>query len=133
MIKSPVELIVSTLRRLDLPLPPDRRLVRLGREMGQDIFQPPDVKGWRGQTSWIDSDRLLARQSFLQRVKGDLVAANAADGGAIFDFAQEPAATLLSPLPDYSTVDELKKVTSKQDEMRGTLIQAIFCPAYQLK
>lgn len=66
LIKSPVELIVGTLRRFDLAAPTDKELVSLGRQMGQDLFDPPNVKGWPGYTAWIDADRLLARERFLQ-------------------------------------------------------------------
>jgi uncharacterized protein (DUF1800 family) len=61
-VKSPVELVVGTLRNLGIkqlanPAPLDKAL----QEMGQELFEPPDVKGWRGGRSWINSSRLLVR------------------------------------------------------------------------
>jgi hypothetical protein len=38
-----------------------------GRRLGQDLLDPPNVKGWEGGTSWITSDTLLARHQILDR------------------------------------------------------------------
>jgi hypothetical protein len=36
--------------------------------MGQNLFGPPNVKGWPGGDAWINSNRLLARKAFLDRL-----------------------------------------------------------------
>jgi hypothetical protein len=36
--------------------------------MGQDLFNPPNVKGWPGGEAWINSDSLLKRKQFLARL-----------------------------------------------------------------
>ena len=36
--------------------------------MGQNLFAPPNVKGWPGGDAWINSSTLLARKQFLDRV-----------------------------------------------------------------
>jgi hypothetical protein len=33
--------------------------------MGQNLFSPPNVRGWPGGTAWITSQSLLARKQFL--------------------------------------------------------------------
>lgn len=62
-IKSPVQLVVGLCR--DLHLSPDRlpqRLTQLAmRSMGQDLFYPPNVKGWPGNRAWINTNTLLTR------------------------------------------------------------------------
>lgn len=68
LIKSPVELLVGTARTLNLPIQDTRILVRAGRGLGQDIFSPPNVKGWPGGKAWINSNTLLVRQQIVQRV-----------------------------------------------------------------
>ena len=68
MIKSPVELIVGTVRFLHVPVRDPEPLVRAGRHLGQDLFDPPNVKGWPGGQAWITSSTLLARQQFLHRL-----------------------------------------------------------------
>ena len=48
--------------------------------MGQDLYMPPNVKGWEGGKAWIDDDSLLRRQSFLQRImRGQAGAGNASN------------------------------------------------------
>ena len=68
MIKSPVELMVGTLRLFHVPLSDPELLARAGRALGQDLLDPPNVKGWPGGKAWITASTLLARQQFLQRV-----------------------------------------------------------------
>jgi uncharacterized protein (DUF1800 family) len=70
LIKSPVDFVVGTLRLFDLPVREDRDLAWLSRRLGQDIFDPPDVKGWPGGTAWITGATLLDRQSLLARITG---------------------------------------------------------------
>ncbi len=40
----------------------------MSRRLGQDLFDPPNVKGWPGGAEWITADRYLARQELLQTV-----------------------------------------------------------------
>ena len=66
-IKSPVELTVGTVRTLQLDVPALRAMVQSGRALGQDIFDPPNVKGWPGAEAWITSNTLLRRMAILER------------------------------------------------------------------
>ncbi len=64
-IKSPVELAVSTYRKLGLnkaPGAPDFN--RSTGALGQTLFRPPTVAGWAGGRSWITPGLLLARGNF---------------------------------------------------------------------
>ncbi|MFD2272449.1 DUF1800 family protein [Undibacterium arcticum] len=67
-MKSPVELMVGTLRQFqfsyDDPLPFTFAVAQLG----QNLFNPPNVKGWPGGEAWINSSTLLARKSTLERL-----------------------------------------------------------------
>ena len=77
LIRSPVELIVGTVRQFDLPQPDDRILALLGRALGQEPFNPPNVKGWPGGTAWINANTLLVRQQLLRRLtSGEVTAAD---------------------------------------------------------
>jgi uncharacterized protein (DUF1800 family) len=68
MIKSPVELLVGTLRTFKVPISSSKGLAVASRRMGQDVLDPPNVKGWGGGTRWITSDTLLVRQDILERL-----------------------------------------------------------------
>ena len=64
-IKSPVELAVSTYRKLGLneaPGVPDFN--RATGALGQTLFRPPTVAGWAGGRSWITPGLLLERGNF---------------------------------------------------------------------
>ncbi|MBV8703941.1 MAG: DUF1800 domain-containing protein [Acetobacteraceae bacterium] len=64
-IKGPVELIVSTYRRLgltELPGVPDFNAA--SGELGQVLLDPPTVAGWAQGRAWITPGTLLARGNF---------------------------------------------------------------------
>jgi hypothetical protein len=56
LIKSPVDLLVGTVRTFDLPV------------RDADLLDPPNVKGWPGGESWIDSNTLLIRNQSLASI-----------------------------------------------------------------
>jgi uncharacterized protein (DUF1800 family) len=74
-IKSPAELVVSTLRQVggeEVPRP------RYGDEiamqptyMGQDLLNPPSVEGWHTGAEWINSGSLMSRINFTAEMYGD--------------------------------------------------------------
>ncbi len=68
LIKSPVELIVGTVRMFDVPMRDGRLAALGGRALGQDILDPPNVKGWPGGRAWITSSSLLYRQQLIERL-----------------------------------------------------------------
>jgi uncharacterized protein (DUF1800 family) len=68
MVKSPVELVVGTLRQLDVAPSGAMPFVVVAAGMGQNLFSPPNVKGWPGGEHWINSNSLLARKQFLDRL-----------------------------------------------------------------
>ena len=63
-IKSPLQLVVGSLRNLGLERDNYGGLVTAGQSMGQELFQPPNVKGWDGGRTWIDTNTLFARHNF---------------------------------------------------------------------
>ena len=67
LVKGPVQLMVGTIRTFELGVPDLKILVRLGRRLGQDILDPPNVKGWPGHTRWITSSTLLQRDGILRQ------------------------------------------------------------------
>ncbi len=68
LIKSPVALIVGVHRDLGLPVVDLAALPVHGRRLGQDLFEPPNVKGWPGGTLWITPASLVARYDVLARL-----------------------------------------------------------------
>ncbi len=61
-IKSPVQLVVGTMRKLEMQqLPPPRQITNALNQMGQIPLMPPNVKGWPGGRAWINTATLFAR------------------------------------------------------------------------
>jgi uncharacterized protein (DUF1800 family) len=68
LIKSPVDLVVGTLRQFRFTTGDVLPFVFAANQLGQALFAPPNVKGWPGGEAWINSTTLLARKSFLERL-----------------------------------------------------------------
>ncbi|MEJ7611899.1 MAG: DUF1800 domain-containing protein [Ferruginibacter sp.] len=60
-IKSPVELMVGLRRYLPLTLENEDAQLLFQKVLGQILFYPPNVAGWPGGRSWIDSSTLMVR------------------------------------------------------------------------
>ena len=66
LIKSPVDLVVGTARLAGTRVPVER-MHKFAKAMGQDLFDPPNVKGWPGGRAWVTTASLPARERFLKR------------------------------------------------------------------
>lgn len=67
-VKSPVELVVGTLRLTGDLQGPQRELTAVGQEssyMGQSLHNPPSVEGWQTGRDWINSGALVQRINFV--------------------------------------------------------------------
>ncbi len=68
LIKSPVDYVVGTLRMLEIPVNDGKGGAFACAHLGQNLFDPPNVKGWSGGKDWITSSSLLTRQQLLERM-----------------------------------------------------------------
>ncbi|MGL5001343.1 MAG: DUF1800 family protein, partial [Casimicrobium sp.] len=67
-VKSPVELVVGSLRQFRFEVEDPAPFAVIMRQLGQDLFGPPNVRGWPGGEAWLNTTTLLARKSFLNRL-----------------------------------------------------------------
>lgn len=65
-VKNPTEYAVGVLKTLQAPIPRD--VARYIGNMGQDLLNPPSVKGWDGGDAWINTNTLGARVDFTSRM-----------------------------------------------------------------
>ncbi|HKA49947.1 MAG TPA: DUF1800 domain-containing protein, partial [Candidatus Dormibacteraeota bacterium] len=63
LIKSPIEYMISALKALKAQQL-SGLVLEAGEQMGQMVFDPPDVGGWPNNDSWISSSTLMARINF---------------------------------------------------------------------
>lgn len=67
LVKSPVELVVGIHRLLNTDVVDGGAVLRSARQLGQDILDPPNVKGWPTGNDWITSASLPARIGLIER------------------------------------------------------------------
>ena len=100
-VKSPTELVVGAIRQLgartafrDLAVPMAR--------MGQELFNPPNVKGWDGGRAWINSSTLLGRANFVrQLLTAKETRFDAGGGGSLESLARRAGATTPEQTVDW--------------------------------
>ncbi len=143
MIKSPVDLIVGTLRVFEFPMGDGRGIVLASRRLGQDLMDPPNVKGWPGGIHWISSDSLMVRRQILDRFLRGMemlqarktagASAAASMGGPMTasplfgeKMTDKTVTKILLPLPPTAGLDGI----SDRQELISVLVQD---PVYQLK
>ncbi|HVU06917.1 MAG TPA: DUF1800 domain-containing protein [Verrucomicrobiae bacterium] len=84
-VKSPVQWLVGSARLLECDLPPAVVSWGVTRGLGQDLFAPPNVKGWDGGITWITTNTLLARYNDAATIVQGTTQQLGAD-----DFARKP-------------------------------------------
>ncbi len=62
-VSSPVELLVRYKKLVSVDSKNKKTLIDLQKALGQVLFFPPNVAGWKGGNTWIDSTSLLLRLS----------------------------------------------------------------------
>jgi uncharacterized protein (DUF1800 family) len=66
-IKSPIQFYLGLVQDLDLSVAPLPRSVLVPlRQMGQMLFNPPNVRGWVGGRNWINSATLEVRRQLVE-------------------------------------------------------------------
>jgi len=81
-IKSPIQLVVGSIRLLGLEKSPDARVLGNAlNQMGQVPLAPPNVKGWPGGRLWINTSTLFVRYNTISWMAGGSMPALA--GGKI--------------------------------------------------
>jgi uncharacterized protein (DUF1800 family) len=145
-IKSPVEWSASFLRMLEVPRA-DVNLLALAvacAHQGQDLFYPPNVKGWDGGKSWLNSTTVLERGNWCN----DVIWGNDDFGLKPYDplawasrhaIAPEQAAQAILDLffqnDDGARGRDAVVRTGrdgKADSLRKALQLIVHCPEYQL-
>ena len=67
-IKSPTEFLAGMIRQLDLNINNKIALFGIQKALGQTLFNPPNVAGWKGDKNWIDNATLMLRLNLPQAI-----------------------------------------------------------------
>jgi hypothetical protein len=100
-LKCPVEFVLGAARVVahttedqdTVRLPPGPLVNRMAA-MGQDLFAPPNVKGWAYGKAWLNTSTVLARNNFAQQAATGRVAEE------VYDFPANEGPIPPSPRPD---------------------------------
>jgi uncharacterized protein (DUF1800 family) len=129
-VKSPIDLTVGAVRALELlESPPSTLLLaEFTDRLGQQLFQPPNVFGWKGGRSWINARSMIGRGRFAAGlVAGDLHSRGLPDNA--FQLAQRHAGRngVQGPTEFYSQLllgrvhkDDTPIESSRQAELGAT-------------
>lgn len=132
LVKSPVDLLVGTVKALELDIREPEQLAKLSRRLGQDLFEPPNVKGWPGGTRWISSHTLLLRHQMLGTVSNRALKQRRRAPEGWRSLAKgvgdvgEAVASLMLPVAPVSA-------SLRGDDLQSLLGRVLRDPAYQLK
>lgn len=125
-IKSPIRLLIGALRELKHDGAITPAIVQLTLPMGQELFNPPTVKGWPSGVSWISASTLALRY----RLGEPLVDGQIPSGSEALGRLRQ---TVLSsdPVQAASTTRRLIQIDEERREMqRGEGIKLTFDPAH---
>jgi uncharacterized protein (DUF1800 family) len=145
-VKSPVEFSAGLVRILEMPRPSARLLALAAAcdRQGQQLFYPPNVGGWEGGRTWLNSTTMLERGNW----SSDVVWGNAQLGMSPFDPlawaarnsipAAQAARALVDLLLQGDLNDENRQpivhaaADASADGLRRALQLLLHCPSFQL-
>lgn len=111
-IAGPVEYMVGSVRRLGVQVPPSLLWLAAG-QLGQRLFDPPNVKGWEGGEAWISTSTLLARGNMAGMLLGVVKLEDVLKDDS-FDVGDEPGM-----MEDGMMGDSMTPKPAAKDEKRG--------------
>jgi hypothetical protein len=120
-VKSPVEFALGSIRAVTLDKEKQFSqavLVPKLDAMGQQLFAPPNVKGWPGGKTWLNTSTVLARHNFAQQVASGHLEANYSqprflDGEEGGDDIQRPSPPPRNTPPSDPNMDIAKLVAKE--------------------
>ncbi len=125
-VKSPVQWLVGSVRVLECELPPPLVCFGALRQLGQDLFAPPNVKGWDGGITWITTNTLLMRYNDAQAlVEGHLPPLTASDFARKEGGAGGQKAMKALQRVRMGGVDVEKILTPEQRAGKATIVAAL--------
>jgi uncharacterized protein (DUF1800 family) len=119
LVKSPIEFAVSALKALNAPQL-SRSVLDFDQNMGQILFDPPDVGGWPNNDGWVSSNTVIARVNFVTAILGKLR-------------ALPPAGDAHQQLLDGIVGQGTAKLISQTTDDRNRWMVVLMSPEFNLK
>ncbi len=124
-IKSPVQYFIQLLKQLELREAPQGYTRLALEQLGQSLFQPPNVAGWDWGKAWINTNTLLARYNLAGFITKGSQEAPASPPMARED-AMNPEAGMDSPDAAKAVAKAAKKKTPGDRMSNVTTVAARF-------
>lgn len=161
-VKSPVVLIAGLMRILGLQFDDPLPIIYVQRLLGQTLFQPPNVAGWPGGSTWIDNATLMNRLNLAgAMIRGSQLPGRAKDNLKAMDREESPGKlqvksdmrpliklgrapdrqTALHQLTEYllpgmnvpeSLIERFSKGENPQEEIAFAAVRLLSMPEFQL-
>lgn len=124
-IKSPVQFLAQALRTLPIQLPDSDVIEFAFRQMGQVPFFPPNVKGWDGGKSWINTATLAFRYKLAHQLVEGI---NPQEIG----LPKPPMMDLSTTRPTMTPPLAVDKIVSEEDRAQpDVLLKKVFLRIFQ--
>ena len=110
-IASPTEYVVTNYKLLGAKAV-DQSALGAMRSMGQELFNPPNVAGWPGNRSWLNTDTIFTRLNFADRMTSSRAAdaPSYVDPSAVLAGAGDPVGHFADLLTDGFLSDASRQV-----------------------
>jgi uncharacterized protein (DUF1800 family) len=152
-IKSPAETVIGMLKHLKYP---DRWARNIMATLGLELFNPPNVAGWKGYRSWISTKTLPTTIYFIKEIINNNTNTELADWALSIEasgdvhilterfvelFLARPVSeerfkkfknTFLGGAPDYEWYEIIKNKEQAGQRVRSFLFEIIKAPEYFL-
>jgi uncharacterized protein (DUF1800 family) len=127
LVKSPVDLVVGTVRQFDFSYTDVTPFALKAAQLGQNLLVPPNVKGWPGQNEWITATTLLERKRFTEQLfravelKGESksVPLDMAAAGLLMGSAQSATPVMDANMAANAPMGSLGSTAQMQGEFAG--------------
>ncbi len=121
LIKGPVALLAGAWRQLELEGRPTPALTRMTAAMGQELFYPPNVKGWPGARFWIGAGTLAVRYHLADALLDGKVPAGLTPPG--------PSRFTVFPRDPGPRKEMIARYLADEAKQRKSAIEVRFVPA----
>ncbi len=100
-IKSPVQLMVGMARDFGVKGADYNYLFQVCADMGQELFQPPNVKGWYGGRDWINANLIFTRYNHTANFIRSVPQPNKGPGIDLVAYLEGKNCTTAAQVVDY--------------------------------
>lgn len=142
-IKSPVQWLVQAGRSLDVPLPQGQAANRMLEQLGQSLFNPPNVRGWIGGRAWITASAFVLRQKYGREIAQSIPPSTCESWASEGETSPEEAVQRIglrvfgTPLDERQTAHwaQIYRALREQNARQAAqeiVVQMVVSPEYQL-